>query len=211
MQSSHTPSDMRAAKISILLVVVCACRSRDASSNESRSESVAARDGADAAQLAAPDAAALTRAREPPFEGTAGIVARDAGVGAPALLRDVRSARHVGYDRVVFEFSEGLPNYHVAYVDRPVRKCGSGDPTAVAGDAWLEVRFNPANAHDERGATTVHELERQTKLGVLLELEQTCDFEAHVTWVLGLAKPNRYRVLELSSPWRIAVDVLHVS
>ena len=198
---------MRAVKIGILLLGVCGCRSRDASSNASRSESVAAREGADATLLPPLDAAA--RSREPPFEGTAGIVARDASVSAAALLRDVRSARHVGYDRVVFEFSEGLPNYHVEYVDRPVRKCGSGDPTALAGDAWLEIRFNPANAHDERGAATVNELERQTKLGVLLELEQTCDFEAHVTWVLGLASPNRYRVLELSGPSRIAVDVLH--
>jgi hypothetical protein len=79
----------------------------------------------------------------------------------------------------------------------------------VAGDSWLEVRLVPADAHDEAGRALIADRERQMSLGVLRELEQTCDFEAHVTWVLGLASPNRYRVLELQSPPRLVVDVRH--
>jgi hypothetical protein len=43
----------------------------------------------------------------------------------------------------------------------------------------------------------------------LYELELTCDFEAVVTWVLGLESPNRYQVRELSNPPRLVVDVRH--
>jgi hypothetical protein len=142
------------------------------------------------------------------FEGTAGIVEKRRDTIAPALLRDVRTARHDGFDRVVFEFEgNNIPGYHVEYVDRPVRQCGSGEPVPVAGDAWLLVRTTPANAHTEAGQPTIKERERNLDLPNLKEIELICDFEAEVSWVLGLASPNRYRVLELSNPPRLVVDV----
>lgn len=144
------------------------------------------------------------------FEGTAGIVEKQRPDAPVAVLREVRSARQEGFDRVVFEFEgSALPGYHVEYVDRPVLQCGSGEPVQVAGDGWLEVRLTPAQAHTEAGEATVKERERRLSLPVLKELESTCDFEAHVTWVLVVASPNRYRVQELSNPARLIVDVRH--
>ncbi len=89
------------------------------------------------------------------------------------------------------------------------RKCGSGDATQVAGQGWLEVRITPAQAHTDAGRATIAERERRLALPVLKELEQTCDFEGDVTWVLGVASPNRYRVTELTGPARLVVDVRH--
>ena len=144
------------------------------------------------------------------FEGTAGIVEKQRPEAGVAVLRDVRAASQDGFDRVVFEFEgSAVPGYHVEYVDRPVIQCGSGEPVEVAGDGWLEVRMIPAQAHTEEGQPTVGERERRLSLPVLKELQSTCDFEAHVTWVLGVASPNRYRVLELSNPARLIVDVRH--
>jgi hypothetical protein len=144
------------------------------------------------------------------FEGTSGTVVRD-GAGKPvATLRDVRVAEHQGFDRVVFEFEEEtIPGYHVEYVDKPVRACGSGEPVALAGDAWLEIRIQPARAHDDEGRPTIAERDRMPGLRIVRQLRATCDFEADVTWVLGVASPNRYRVLELRSPARLVVDVKH--
>lgn len=145
-----------------------------------------------------------------PFEGTAGIVERHRGGQEVASLRAVRTAKHDGFDRAVFEFSaETTPGYHIEYIDKPVRRCGTGEPTAVAGDGWLEIRLSPAIAHDELGRPTVEDRERALELPILRELELTCDFESNVTWVLGTASPNRYRVLELSEPPRLVVDVRH--
>jgi hypothetical protein len=142
------------------------------------------------------------------FEGTAGIVEKRRDGVAPALLRDVRTARHDGFDRVVFEFEgDTIPGYHVEYIDRPVRQCGSGEPVPVAGDGWLLVRTTPANAHTEAGQPTIRERKRNLDLPNLKEIELICDFEAEVSWVLGLASPNRFRVLELSNPSRLVVDV----
>lgn len=142
------------------------------------------------------------------FEGTAGTVEKRRDGAAPALLLDVRMAAHPGFDRVVFEFQgDALPGYHVEYVDRPVRQCGSGDPVPVAGDAWLLVRMTPANAHTEAGQPTLKERELNLDLPNLKEMELICDFEADVSWVLGLASPNRYRVLELLDPPRLILDI----
>jgi hypothetical protein len=144
----------------------------------------------------------------PPDEWTAGVTTADRG-GEPAIASAIRVGRGADYDRVVFEFRGApVPGYHVEYVDRPVRQCGSGEPVRVAGDGWLEVRLTPARAHDEDGEPTV--MQRSSlhpDLPLVREIRLTCDFEGHVTWVLGVAHPNRYRVLTLSNPARLVVDV----
>ena len=151
---------------------------------------------------------AVVRAPAPAGEWTAGVTRVRRGEGA--TLRAVRAARNEGWDRVVFEFGgAAVPGYHVEYVDRPVRHCGSGDEVRVAGQGWLEVRISPAQAHTDAGQVTVAPRERKLALPVLKELELTCDFEADVTWVLGVAAPNRYRVSELADPARLVVDVKH--
>lgn len=141
---------------------------------------------------------------------TAGIVYRGDAGASSRTMRAVRVGRHEGFDRVVFEFDgAALPGYHVEYIDRPVRACGSGRTTEIAGDGWLEIRFEAAAAHDPEGRPTVSEREQAFELPVVREVELTCDFEARVTWVVGTASPNPYRVLELGEPSRLAVDLQH--
>lgn len=165
----------------------------------------------DSLRLRVDTAGSAARAQNSAEGWTAGVSSESAGVQARSrTLRAVRTARNDGWDRVVFEFEgDALPGYHVGYVDRPVVQCGSGEATEVAGNAWLEVRLTPARAHDDQGRVTVADRERKLSLPVLRELELTCDFEADVTWVLGVTSPNRYRVQELSGPARIVVDVMH--
>lgn len=159
-----------------------------------------------AAETAAPADEQAGRAAED-FAGTVGKTEKEGG-GAPALLRAVRTASREGFERVVFEFAGArVPGYRVEYVDRPVRQCGSGEPVPVAGDAWLRVRLAPANAHTEAGEATVQDRARRLDYPNLKELKILCDFEAEVEWVLGLASPARYRVLELTSPARLVIDV----
>lgn len=157
-----------------------------------------------------PEVAADTGGTEPGW--TAGIVEQSPETARPATVRAVRAARNQGWDRTVWEFAgDSLPGYHLEYVDRPVRSCGSGEVVEVAGDGWLQVRLAPAQAHDEAGRSTLGAgtRSRMPNLPVLLQLEQTCDFEAVAEWVMGVAAPNRYRVLELRDPARLVVDVRH--
>jgi hypothetical protein len=129
--------------------------------------------------------------------------------GPSRLLQAVRAASGVDYDRVVFEFSDAVPGYHIEYIDKPVRDCGAGEVRAIEGDAWLEVRLNPANAHTEQGQPTISERELRPALPIVREVERTCDFEAVVTWVIGTTSPHRYRAFELATPPRLVIDIDH--
>jgi hypothetical protein len=139
---------------------------------------------------------------------TAGAYDQVRTMRGPVVLSDVRVGVNQGFDRVVLEFlGSAAPGYRVEYVDRPVRQCGSGDATSIAGDAALSITLRGTQAHDERGQVTVQQRERRLQMPVLKEVEMVCDFEGVVQVVLGVARPNRYRITELQNPTRIIVDV----
>lgn len=141
---------------------------------------------------------------------TAGIVAVTRPESGVATVIDLRAARHPEFDRIVWEFAGGTrPGYHVEYVDRPVRACGSGQVVPLVGDGWLEVRIEPARAHDDRGSPTLTGRRFQPRLPTVREIAMTCDYEAVVATVIGVSSPNPYRVAELESPPRLVIDIRH--
>ncbi|HEX9929924.1 MAG TPA: hypothetical protein VGB02_15435 [Pyrinomonadaceae bacterium] len=143
------------------------------------------------------------------FEGTAGIVKKDYQLKETAVLKNFRAARHKNYDRIVFEFQTAkMPSYKIEYVN-DVRQCGSGNAVSLAGDAQLEITFTPAQAHNDKGRATVRKREQKFGYKILKEAEITCDFEGDVTVALGVSAPNKYQVLELKNPTRLAIDIKH--
>jgi hypothetical protein len=145
----------------------------------------------------------------PAPEWTAGIVDRPRPEGLPAILKSIGAVTQDHGERVVFEFEgDHVPGYHLEYIDHPVRQCASGAVVEIAGDAWLQVRLSPAQAHTEDGQPTLSRRKWNPGLGIIREIASTCDFEGDVTWVLGVAAPNRYRVIELANPSRLVVDIL---
>jgi hypothetical protein len=79
----------------------------------------------------------------------------------------------------------------------------------IDGEAFIQIRFLGAQAHDEAGNTTVDDLEIMPGLDSILEIERTGDFEGYLTWVLGLPEELDFRVIDLSDPTRVVVDVGH--
>jgi hypothetical protein len=193
----------------ILLFAATACTYREDESvgNQTASPTPSSQDGAGGpAQSQVVREVGDTSTDE--FAGTAGIVEKERPAMSPATLSSVRTGAHQSFDRVVFEFSgTDLPGYHIEYVDHPVRACGSGDIVEISGQGFLQVRLQPAQAHDENGQPTITTRELKPGLPLIQEMKIICDFEADVEWILGLAKPNRYRVLELSTPPRLVIDI----
>lgn len=133
----------------------------------------------------------------------------DAGSPLP-ILTALRTGTHPDHERVTVEFgpdASGPPGYRVEYIDRPLMECGSGRQIHPVGDAWLELRLEPAAAHTEAGQPTLGAREIRVDGPLLLRVYRTCDFEGVVTLVLALAAPNPYRVATLTDPLRIVVDV----
>lgn len=123
----------------------------------------------------------------------------------PTLV-DVRAGGHTGYDRVVFEFRGPVPEHRIGYVDQLVQD-GSGNPVSVAGAADLEVVFEGANAHDEDGSPTISPRQFSPGLTAVKEVAQIGDFEAVVTYGIGVDRRRPIEVSTLSSPSRLVIDV----
>lgn len=162
----------------------------------------------------------------PPTTSTTGTGGIDPLVGAAttpveasatgsetALLERIAIGRHEGYDRVVFQFQNGLPGYRVEYVQPPLKEDGSGKPVSVKGTAIVSVRMEPASGFDlntGEGVMTYKGAKRidgsSAGTSVVQELVRTGDFEAVLTWAIGLSDKVDFRVKTATSPDRLIVD-----
>jgi hypothetical protein len=126
------------------------------------------------------------------------------------LLLNVRVGRHAAYDRVVLDISGPAPGYRVGYVRRLVYD-GSGAPVPLAGKAFLEIAATPAMAHTGDTGLNVFCCARLFKpnLPTVKGVALTGDFEGVVSVGLALDRRAGFRVLTLSNPTRIVVDVAH--
>jgi hypothetical protein len=135
-------------------------------------------------------------------------------------LTDVRVGAHDGFDRVVFEFSEpkpnpagngGIPYYEVRQAKPPFTKDPSDMPLDVFGDAFVHLVVQGATGYDFDGKPTYGGSRVLTPgFGTLAQAVQAGDFEATLTWVLGLSRPTCWDVQELHDPERLVIDFHHV-
>ena len=134
------------------------------------------------------------------------LAAAPAGAQSTPTLVDVRARSHTGYDRVVFEFRGAVPEHRIRYVDQLVED-GTGDPVSVAGAADLEVVFEGANAHEEDGSPTISPRRFSPGLPAVKEIAQLGDFEAVVSYGIGVDQRRPIQVSTLSNPSRLVVDI----
>jgi hypothetical protein len=128
---------------------------------------------------------------------------------APAvpLLVAVRVGSHRTFDRVVWEFRGGVPTTRVIRYVRELRADGSGEPVRIAGSAILELTMFQANAHDENTGQSTAPGRVVAGLGNVIEVVQSGDFEATVSYGVGLARRQAYTLRTLRNPSRVVLDV----
>ncbi|WP_154676889.1 AMIN-like domain-containing (lipo)protein [Parafrankia discariae] len=130
-------------------------------------------------------------------------------VTPPARLVALRAARNVqggaAYDRLVLEFSGGLPGYTAGYVDEVIRP-GSGAPLPLRGPVTFEVVVTPAVAHGAAGESTLTTPPTGGELSGLVSYALAGDYEGYVHLGVGLGSRVGFRVVELRDPARLAID-----
>ena len=147
-------------------------------------------------------------AATPPAASPAAPVCQAPGT----YLTGVRTGQHPGYDRVVFQFSGGLPGYRTAYVTS-VLQDPKGTPVPLAGQAYLRVVFRGATgwcakpAHRTYSGPAVLTPYHPT----LLVVSAAGDFEGYLSFGIGLAARASYHVYRLTSPDRVVIDVSHIA
>jgi hypothetical protein len=135
-------------------------------------------------------------------------------------LTDVRVGAHNGFDRIVFQFEEpdpnpagngGIPHFQIKTAKPPFTEDPSDLPIDVEGDAFDRIVFQGASGYDFDGNATYDGPRRLTPgFGTLAQVVEGGDFEATMTWILGLSRPTCWQITALHDPVRLVIDFHHV-
>jgi hypothetical protein len=127
-------------------------------------------------------------------------------------LTAVRTARHAGYDRVVFQFSGGRPAV-TAERATAVYADPKGTKVPLPGHSFLHVVFRGASGFCLQPAhrTWTGPNVLTPRYPQLLAVVAAGDFEGYLSFGLGLSARGPYHVSTLTGPDRIVIDVSHVT
>ena len=131
---------------------------------------------------------------------------------ARANITDVRTGTHDGYDRVVFEFADGLPEASLERAEPPFTQDASGEPIDVQGESFLRLILRGGTKQTLEGTSSYDgPTEFETGYPALVQLIEGGDFEAQSTWYFGLAAESCVRVLTLTDDGtaRLVIDIEH--
>ncbi len=122
-------------------------------------------------------------------------------------LTAVRTGQHGGYDRVVFQFSGGLPAVTAERV-ATVYADPRGTPVSLAGKSRLHVVFRGASAYCPQPAhrTWTGPSTLTPRYPQLLMIKAAGDFEGYLSFGIGLAARGGYHVSSLAGPDRVVID-----
>jgi len=127
---------------------------------------------------------------------------------ARANITDVRTGTHDGYDRVVFEFADGLPEASLERAEPPFTQDASGEPIDVQGESFLRLILRGGTKQTLEGTSSYDgPTEFETGYPALVHLVEGGDFEAQSTWYFGLAAESCVRAVTLDDEPRIVIDI----
>ena len=130
---------------------------------------------------------------------------RSGGVAsAAATIYDIRVAHHDGYDRLVIGFptANTLPQYLLTrQATSTFMRDASGQSVTLDGSAGTRIVLR--NTNITQGVPT----DVKPQLLAIREVDQIGNFEGVVSYGMGLATPACFRVLELTGPTRLVIDV----
>ncbi len=145
----------------------------------------------------------------PPFPADASPDTAEASADALVTVTDVRTGRHDGFDRVVFEVGgTGTPGWDVRYVDVASSQ-GRGDVVEVAGGAVLQVSVTGAGYPFDTGVEEYAGPDPLPGQGTATVTEVVFDatFEGTTVAFVGTRAEAPFRVYLLQDPARVVVEV----
>jgi hypothetical protein len=123
--------------------------------------------------------------------------------GVSAQLSSIRTGPHDGYDRIVFQFGgNGIPSYDLTRQDSATfTRDASGQQVTLDGSAGLKLVFRDADPAAGVGA------DLKPTMNSVREIAQIGSFERVLTYGIGISSSQCVRILELSGPSRLVLDV----
>jgi len=124
--------------------------------------------------------------------------------GQTTQLTSIRPASHAdaGYDRVVFDFSGGIPSWDLTrQASATFVRDASGQPVTLDGTVGIKLVFRDTDV-----ASGVP-VDSKPALTSVREIAQIGNFERVLTYGIGISSSQCVRVLQLSGPSRLVVDL----
>ena len=124
--------------------------------------------------------------------------------GLTTQLTNIRPASHTGdgYDRIVFDFSGGIPSWDLTRQESATfTRDASGQQVTLDGSAGLKLVLRDADLADTVSGDLT------PRFSSVREVAQLGNFERVLTYGIGLSSSQCVRVLPLSNPSRLAIDV----
>jgi hypothetical protein len=132
------------------------------------------------------------------------------GNTARAQITGVRVGTHTDYDRIAFEFDAGIPRYQIETATPPFFADPSGLPLQIAGSGfWKITLIGGTSVKPDGGSSYAGPTNFVPNFNALVQLGEGGDFEALSTWYVGLTDTSCIRVLTLSDPARLVIDIQH--
>lgn len=147
----------------------------------------------------------------PPFPANTEPDTGTPSADALVTVTGIRTGRHDGYDRVVFDVEgRGTPGWEARYVDE-ARSQGSGAPVEVEGEAVLQVTLSGVGYPTDTG---IEEYDGSAPLPgngteTVTEVVWDATFEGTSVAFVGLDEQTPFRVYLLEQPTRVVLDVVH--
>ena len=127
-----------------------------------------------------------------------------------ASSSDVRVGEHDAYDRITFEFANGIPEFSIEEAEPPFTQDASGLPLEVDGSYfWKIVLRGGTKVSPDGGITYDGPTEFAPGYARLVHLVEGGDFEAVSTWYVGMSATSCIRVAALNDPSRLVIDIEH--
>ncbi|WP_270889304.1 AMIN-like domain-containing (lipo)protein [Pedococcus sp. 5OH_020] len=128
--------------------------------------------------------------------------------GGLPVLKAIKAGRHGSYERVVLEFTASYGEVKVRYVP-VVHQDPSDKVVPLRGSSFLEVVVQGAVATWEATPITPYTGPSTVKTGfpTVKQVSISGDFEAVLSFGVGLGRTAGFRVARLRSPDRLVLDV----
>lgn len=211
------PYRLRCMRTPLLLLIVvlalAACSPAVSPAPSSAAPSVSPASPSPAASASTPPAASPSATPGPSFAACALPTWHD--TLPSGRLINVNVATAAGLDTVVFQFGPGGDNPGIPFGDititkPPFTQGASGLPMTVAGDHFLQVRFDKMDIVDAAGNDIYHGL-RDLKPGFpgLRQVIEFDEFEGVVGWFVGLSGPTCVTVASDPAALAITLRIAH--
>lgn len=128
-----------------------------------------------------------------------------------SIIKQPRFGRHKNFDRIVFDFEGTVPGFIVSY-ENDLDQERWGD-LQVTNKTFLVVEFcfvSMEGTSDAEGYPIYFNIPRdKIKSKIITEVGNNGWWEGDENFAIGVKKKNDFRVMRLSNPARLVIDIKH--